>query len=79
MDVVHCTLGQRHITVFEDHFLTLLGQHHLDELTLQRSQLAIRRLVHVNVEETRQRVSTGDGVFFVSFDERLAFFCCQRG
>jgi hypothetical protein len=61
--LIYNILRQRNVTILDDYFLTLLGQNHLDELTLKRSQRLVRRLVHVDVQETSQWVSTSNCVF----------------
>src|SRR3546814_6034046 len=49
------------VAVLDHNFLTLLGQDQLQELSFQRGQRLVRRLVDVDVEETRQWVLAVQG------------------
>src|SRR5690606_19075891 len=58
---------QRDVAILDHHFLPLPGHHQLDELGIQRAQRLVRCLVHVHVEEARQRVLAGQRIGFVGF------------
>ena len=62
----------RYVAIFGNDVLARLGEHHLQELLLHRRERLVRVLVHVNVQEARQRILAGDGVVGAGLDEGLA-------
>src|SRR5690554_2112547 len=65
---------QGHIAILHYHFLALLGQHQLGKLSGDRIQGLVRRLVHIDPQETGQGVFTCCRFFRSSIHKRLAFF-----
>ena len=70
--------GDREVAVFDDDFLTFFGGDELQELRGQRVHGGAGFFVHVDVEETGQRVITAEAVFVGGGDLFAVWFGGER-
>ena len=73
----HCG-WQRNIAILYHHFLSLAGQNHLQEFTLQRRQRLVWLLVHINIEEASQWVAVVYSIRWRCINKITTRFLRQR-